>query len=69
MENKEILVGILAIVGGLFCVLACLFDWDFFFESRKARFFVNIFGRKGARIFCTLLGLVMFVISFQILTK
>lgn len=69
MENKEILAGILAIVGGLFCVLACLFDWDFFFENRKARLFVSLFGRQGARVFYTIFGLGLFVLSFLILSK
>lgn len=31
-------------------------DWDWFMNSRRARFFVKVFGRMGARIFYGLLG-------------
>lgn len=42
-------VGVFAICGGVF-------DWDFFMNHRKARFFIRLLGRTGARIFYGLLG-------------
>jgi len=42
--------------GGGFSVLGAAMDWDFFMESRKARLFVGIFGRNGARIVYAVIG-------------
>ena len=41
---------------GLFSICGAFFNWDFFFESRKARPFVALLGRNGARIFYGVLG-------------
>lgn len=43
------------IIGG-FSICGAYFNWDFFFESRKAKPLVAIFGRNGARIFYAILG-------------
>ena len=42
---------------GLFSITCAVMDWDFFMNSRRARLFVAIFGRTGARIFYVILGL------------
>ena len=42
-------------VGG-FAVAGGALDLDFFMESRKARLFVRLLGRNGARVFYVLLG-------------
>lgn len=44
------------IAAGAFSVCGAWMDWDFFMNSRKARLFVNLFGRGGARVFYGLLG-------------
>ena len=49
-------VGLILIAGGVFAVLGAALDWDFFMESRKARLFVGMFGRNGARAFYGVLG-------------
>ena len=49
MEWILILIGIFALCGAVF-------DWDWFMNNRKARFFVSLLGRTGARIFYALLG-------------
>lgn len=36
---------------GLLCILAAIFNWDFWFESRKVRFISKLITRTGARIF------------------
>lgn len=41
---------------GIFALCGAIMDWDWFMNHRKARFFVQIFGRTGARIFYGLLG-------------
>lgn len=62
--EKYLIIAFLA-MGGLFCVLASIYNWDFFFNNRRARFFVSLIGRKGARIFYAILGLVLIVISIR----
>ncbi len=47
----------LIIAAGLFSLAGAVFDWDWFINSRKARLWVRLFGRGGARIFYALLGL------------
>lgn len=54
---------ILLVAVGLFSVLAGVFNWDFFFNSRKARLWIRLFGRGGARIFYILLGVVIIVLG------
>ena len=41
---------------GVFCICGAVLDWEWFMNSHKAKFFVKIFGRTGARIFDGLLG-------------
>lgn len=56
-------IGLLLVAGGLFSICGAAFDWDFFINSRKARFFVSTFGRNGARVFYGLLGIVIVVMG------
>jgi purine-cytosine permease-like protein len=56
-------IGLLLVAGGIFSVCGAAFDWDFFINSRKARFFVTVFGRTGARIFYGVLGLAVVVMG------
>lgn len=69
MENKELFVLILSIAGGIFTILASIFNWDFFFENRKAKLFMSILGRTGSRIFYAILGLVLFFLAYKIYYK
>jgi hypothetical protein len=69
MENKDIFVVILTIVAGGFSILASVFNWDFFFENRKAKFFVSILGRNGSRIFYSALGVLLFFLAYKMQTK
>tara|TARA_B100000609_G_scaffold70592_1_gene56118 strand:- start:135 stop:344 length:210 start_codon:yes stop_codon:yes gene_type:complete len=55
--------GLLIVAAGLFSFCGAAFNWDWFFNSRKARFFVAIIGRTGARIFYALLGLVIAILG------
>lgn len=61
--EKEVFNGLLAILVGLFSLVCAVKDFEFFMGSRKARFFVNIFGRDGARVFYGLLGVVMMILG------
>ena len=56
---------LILIGAGLFSIVASAADWDWFMNHRKARFFVKILGRTGARIFYALLG--VFISSIGLL--
>lgn len=50
-------IGLLIVAIGLFTVCGALFDWVFYMNNYKARFFVTVLGRTGARVFYGLLGI------------
>lgn len=47
------------VVVGLLAILASLFNWNWFFQSQNTQFIVANVGRKKARLFYALLGLLM----------
>jgi small neutral amino acid transporter SnatA (MarC family) len=53
----------LLILGGLFSSAGGLFGWDWFLNDRKARFFVAILGRTGARAIYVVLGVLLIVLG------
>lgn len=58
MGMHYLIQGIFAVVG-LLAILASLFNWDWFFNSQNSQFIVKNVGRKQARLFYALLGLLM----------
>lgn len=42
---------------GLLFILAAIFNWDFWFESRRVKFIAKLITRTGARIFYALIGI------------
>ncbi len=58
MGIHYLIQGIFVLVGSL-VVLASLFNWDWFFHSQNTQFIVKNVGRKQARIFYALLGILM----------
>ena len=50
------MAGLLIAGAGAFSIAGAAGDWDFFMNHRKARLFVALFGRQGARMFYGLLG-------------
>ena len=55
--------GLIIVAAGVFSICGAIFDWDWFINSRKARFFVSILGRTGARIFYGVLGVGIVVLG------
>jgi len=49
-------MGLLFLAIGLFAICGAGYDWEWFMNHRKARFFVAVLTRTGARIFYALLG-------------
>ena len=43
-------LAVIAVLSGIFVLAAVISDWKWFFEHPKAKFFVDAFGRNGARI-------------------
>ncbi|MCP5152207.1 MAG: immunity 17 family protein [Ectothiorhodospiraceae bacterium] len=64
------LQGLLAAVIGVMTCVAAVLDWNWFMENYRARFFVRVLGRRGARVlyFClgvTILALVPWICEFR----
>jgi hypothetical protein len=68
MKTAEIFVGILFLGIGLFSFLAGTMNWNWFFQTVNASIFLRWFGRKGARIFYSIIGLMIFFIGFMFLS-
>jgi hypothetical protein len=63
MTVQGLIIGLFLLGAGIFSICGAAFDWDFFIESHKARFFVATFGRNGARVFYGILGTVIAVMG------
>ena len=55
---KYIIQGIFALTG-LVSLLAALLDWDWFFTARNTQFVVQNVGRRQARMFYGVLGILL----------
>ena len=69
MESSQ-LTGLLMLAAGAFAMTASICDWDWFMNSRKARAWVKMVGRNGARCiyggiggFVCLMGLVFVIVA------
>ncbi len=58
--------GLILVSAGVFSILGGVFGWDFFINNGKAKPFVYLFGRTGARLFYVLLGLLIVVFGTMI---
>ena len=58
MGMHYLIQGIFVLVG-LLAIGASLFNWNWFFQSQNTRFIVQNVGRKRARLFYALLGVLM----------
>ena len=59
MDPTGIILGLI----GLFSLIAAIQDRDWFMENRKARIWVKLFGGRGARIFCGVLGVFFLILG------
>jgi hypothetical protein len=57
------MTNLVLILIGLFSILGGVLNWNWFMNNSRARFFVNILGRNGARIFYIGLGLFLVVVG------
>lgn len=56
--SHYLILGIFAVTGVL-SLLAALCNWDWFFTARNAQFVVQNVGRRQARLFYGVLGLIL----------
>lgn len=59
--------GYVLVVVGLFILLAVVTDWESFMNDLKAKFFVSKLGRKGARIFYGVFGMVFVLLGMKVI--
>ena len=57
------MTNLVLILIGLFSILGGILNWNWFMNNWRARFFVNILGRNGARIFYIGLGIFLVVVG------
>ncbi len=55
------MMGLLIMAAGGFSIAGAVGDWDFFMHNRKARIWVALLGRGGARVFYGILGSALMV--------
>ncbi len=60
------LFGLFFVAVGVFPLLGGVCDWEWFMNSRKARFIVTILSRNGARIFYAVLGIVIVIFGILV---
>lgn len=58
MGMHYLIQGIFVLVG-LLAILAALFNWDWFFTANNTQFIVSNVGRRRARLFYAILGVLM----------
>ncbi len=59
-------MNIILILGGAFSIFCAYKDYDWFMDNYKARPFVKLFGRDGARKFYIFLGIFIIVCGIVI---
>ena len=64
----NILCALVVIGAGLFCIICSVKEVSFFFNSRKAAFWVNLFGFKFAKILYIILGAGFVIAGILVLT-
>ena len=57
-------MAVVAYLAGIFVLVSVLADWNRFFAHPRARFFVDILGRGGARLFYAVLGSGLLFLGF-----
>ncbi len=62
MISQYIVQGIFA-TAGILSLLAAILDWEWFFTARNTRFIVQNVGRRQARLFYGVLGVILIGMS------
>lgn len=62
-SSMQLWMALLIIVAGGFSIWGAATDQDFFMNSRKARLWVRLMGRNGARVLYILLGVLIIIMG------
>ena len=62
-----LIYGIVILLAGLFSIVCAAFDFDWFMNNSRAKFFIKIFKRSGARVFYIVLGIVLCIMGVAII--
>ncbi len=54
---------------GLFTAIGAMADWDWFMNNHRARIFVSMFGRDGARIFYGVVGAAFIIFGVVLMQR
>lgn len=65
--TENVIAVIIGFGGGAFCIISSILNWNKFFDNRRAYLFVKMFGRTGARVFYSILGLFLIFLGLKIL--
>jgi hypothetical protein len=66
MAIQDVFVGTVSVGVGLSALLSAVFNWDWSYRFWMARWVESRFGRRGARIFYTILGALMVALGVAI---
>ncbi|MDP6442563.1 MAG: Imm17 family immunity protein [Pirellulaceae bacterium] len=64
--NQDLFVAAIACLLGASSLLAGIMNWEWCFQLRKAQWVETRWGRKGARLFFSALGLVLILLGIAI---
>ena len=56
-------MGIVIMAAGALVITAGIFQWKWFMNTRRAKFFLNKFGEKGVRIFYIISGSIVMILG------
>jgi hypothetical protein len=57
-------MALFAYLAGFFAIVAAILDWNWFFEHSRAKFFVDVLGRDGVRMFYRILACALLFLGF-----
>ena len=60
---------LILLAGGFFCIAGAVYNWDWFMESKRARYRIRLLSRNGARIFYFVIGIALVAVSFLGISK
>ncbi len=61
---EYIIASVVIMLVGLFCIVCSIKEYNWFFNNRKARLVVEMFGKKAAKIFYIFIGAFLLVLGF-----
>ena len=62
-----LLYGIVILLAGIFSIVCAVFDFNWFINNHRAKVFVKLFKRNGARVFYIILGIVLCILGIVII--